>query len=843
MIKKTIFVTAIFLFLNCTVFAAINAAITAKAVEADVSGLMGFYEALSVDEKPQQVGDWALFAAARWFDIGAAKASQMFYGKPPMRYRFLKDTGLLEIEDGRSGVLGGEWFVLLPAETKGMPAGTAALARVIDKRRSSENEIPSKIHVFYYRFDPERKKISLEYGETIPGKKYFSPDYGYYENEVKDAAGFAAWIANSDDIVSAKWTAKGMTLAGRKYPGGYGGGLSAEDVAGLYHAYFKDRSSGKEQQRLREYNLMVNKKYEEILRMNKGLKQKVLKGIVPRRQIIQEIHKRMPYDEGGETNVGFSLDPEKDYDGLADDLLKVSRKDPSLGLPGDEPYVSILNSFAAEIEAASRRVRSARTLEPLLELRRKLRKSEDKNLRWLDETLRNLEIKNSYQAARYDGGIRGTGPAMILFYTDLIAKLWALNFDNSAPEGKIAGFRAMPDIKVSKIYWDEFLKLSNTRLWFGLRQENFGVFGSKLLMSPVVTRVYAASSDPLYPGKESQPNSQSADFLGWWDAHYAAVADYENYYHKLNQVQKWACLFMILNEEKNGSLDFLLGVPVARGADFKSWYASDASLKVRKHLPFVDGSKYGRDTECLLLMNSADYPLMDQYFFLSGGVSLASRKDIISKLRKGRAPATAAKGTARGTAKAGGPGGMPGERGLQARRTKTAGDKIVWELPVGRSARFRGDDDEFIASKTKAILSDTSGVMKLAMNMSGERLGTLSATKDQSGITLLWDGGEIAAADSLSGALASRLKFTPDGDNFLASLPGFEAVKRAGDGSYLLRPAGSKKWLHLTINGEQKRKENVFYVRAAGMSTAADVYQTEIMEAAPAEEMGGTKIK
>ena len=57
-------------------------------------------------------------------------------------------------------------------------------------------------------------------------------------------------------------------------------------------------------------------------------------------------------------------------------------------------------------------------------------------------------------------------------------------------------------------------------------------------------------------------------------------------------------------------------------------------MKVKTDIPFEDRTRHNKKTECLELLASRDYPLMGQRFFLYGGVSLASRKDIIGKLSK-----------------------------------------------------------------------------------------------------------------------------------------------------------------------------------------------------------------
>ena len=142
------------------------------------------------------------------------------------------------------------------------------------------------------------------------------------------------------------------------------------------------------------------------------------------------------------------------------------------------------------------------------------------------------------------------------------------------------------------------------------------------------------SLDPLYPGKESKPNYQSGEFLGWWDAHYASVADYEPYYYQLNELLKWSCIMMVVKEQHSPCLDFLKNAPVTRNLDFEIWYKNNGQLKSRTTLPFVDRNTFNTTSECFRILQSKGYPLMSATFFVSGGVSLASQKDIAAKLSK-----------------------------------------------------------------------------------------------------------------------------------------------------------------------------------------------------------------
>ena len=85
------------------------------------------------------------------------------------------------------------------------------------------------------------------------------------------------------------------------------------------------------------------------------------------------------------------------------------------------------------------------------------------------------EDKFSYQHARYDGDLKGTDVGMVLFYTDLLAKLWAIDYAGSTPNSEIAEFQPLTRTLVSAMYKEEVETLRDTRLWFGPQQRGFQI--------------------------------------------------------------------------------------------------------------------------------------------------------------------------------------------------------------------------------------------------------------------------------------------------------------------------------------------------------------------------------
>ncbi|HEY6008665.1 MAG TPA: hypothetical protein VIU40_10120, partial [Geobacteraceae bacterium] len=535
--------------------------------------------------------------------------------------------------------------------------------------------------------------------------------------------------------------------------------------------------------------------------------------------VMAQLRRRYPFGSARrEVNVGFSLDPDRDYPALAAGIEKLASHVP--GLVADQPaLVSLVASRRRELSTVAERIRSRRDIRPLLALRRRYQSSANPTEQRFGEMLRYTEERHSYQAARYEGRLQGTHAAMILFYTDLLAKLWALDYEGITPKGPIKGLRTMQEISVPKLYWKDMARLSRTRLWFGLRKDGFDLYGDKLLFQPVATRVYAASFDPMTPGRESLPNYQSGEFLGWWDAHYGAVAEYEPYYHKLNQIQKWSALFVVLKEKRSPLLDFLQSVPVTRNLDFATWSRNNATLKARIAIPFLDSRRYGRTTECIPLLSSREYRLMGATYALSGGVSLAARRDILAKLHEHDEQTPAAAGSP-------GAGRTPATARGARRRSAVPAAPVRTAAPQGLRA----------PAAARAVRATGRAPV-------GDGYGTFRAEKQPAAIKLTWDKGPSAAMSDLVSALAARQQThtrAHTGEGIFTGIPDVQSVVRVKTGrTYLVKSAAIRdRWIYLSVN---PAKAADYPARAAADTPEADIFCARLVTAAEARKLAAGK--
>ena len=159
--------------------------------------------------------------------------------------------------------------------------------------------------------------------------------------------------------------------------------------------------------------------------------------------------------------------------------------------------------------------------------------------------IQNEEYK--FQVARYDGDLQGTEVGMVLFYTDLLAKIWAIDYEYSAPDQDILGFVNHTKVSLSPIYKNEAEELNSVRLWFGHEDLGFQVTNDSILFARNATKIYAASSNSLEPGAEVPASAHFSEAIYWWNDHYEEVAQYEKEYERLNEIMKWSLIISWLN--------------------------------------------------------------------------------------------------------------------------------------------------------------------------------------------------------------------------------------------------------------------------------------------------------
>ena len=774
-------------------------------VTVDISSLRTFLDTLPPDEKDEQVRDWAQYGLKT--ELGVSTA-----GDVPMRHPALKDTSPGDVSRGRVfPVSSKEWAVLL---SKDLLGNKPLIGGLIDKHYAETNAVPEKISLYSYDCPPTSSSIDITFEKTVNFADLFTTEYGYSTATVAALSDLSRFLEHVDDIVMVQWQPDSLVLGGRSYGQDVRRSMTIQEIAALYQAYNIPSNQ-------MMYEAFIRERYADLLR---GVPTPPPTGSVEEAEFLAKVRRQFPHARNaqGEAKFAFSLDIDMDYGALAGYMEEFVRRSP---LVQEKDFAG---SSAAELAALAGRIRNSKNQTPLVMVLRRLAASGTETDRRVYLALYSMQQYSSYQTARYDGNLRGTDAGMVLFYTDLLAKLWGMGYDGiSAPIG-VKGFRPMTDIAIPKQYWRGYYSVANTRLWFGLRQDGFDVYGNKALFQPIATRVYAASSDLLTPGKEEgTPNFQGKEFLGWWDRHYEALADYEPAYHKLNQIQKWSCIFVVLKQKSLHHLDFLLNIPVRRDIDFEAWSKTNETLKTRLSIPFLDKQKYGHQTECLPLLRSKPYRFLGGDGQISGGISLPTQEDIQAKLQKKDPAATPMF-----------PMGMPA--GFAAKRK--------WPIAPAASDASPQQAGTSVPEKGRVIAEnqpDTPGSPGRTIVPEGsakEQRGD-STGKKQASLRLGWEKSPSLEAINFVNALAALQQSNAPankGEALFRGIPDIQSVVRIKEwDTYLIKTSALKEmWLYLSINPANAAE---YPAVAAGSFAEADIFCARLISAADAQKLAHGK--
>ena len=232
------------------------------------------------------------------------------------------------------------------------------------------------------------------------------------------------------------------------------------------------------------------------------------------------------------------------------------------------------------------------------------------------------ETGASAQCARYHG-TAGTRVGMTMFYADALAKIWqSVDYGLSAPTAEIAGFMSTPRTNLDPTFLPDVQGNPGSRIWFGPRANGVSkssrTDGSRFLFHHSFTSIYAAGNNPANPGHEERPAEDTRRTVSWWDRHYDDVANYEQEYHRLNQIMKWSLVTAALADSASGS--YLGSAQVQNDLKFFDWQrANGGRLRFSEEIPMFDSSPPGR--ECMPLLQSYLYSTMGREWSIRGGVT------------------------------------------------------------------------------------------------------------------------------------------------------------------------------------------------------------------------------
>jgi hypothetical protein len=593
-------------------------------------------------EKRDQVKDWLLLGVLFKSGLDTKEINDITYDLPINRYGYVRPVYNLEYGETRSKYIGdGEIVALLPKclDSKGLSKENFNdyLANIADEHRKNLNEIPKRLYIFRYEIDLDNNVAFITREEDQKGEPLFTETYSYIEKTVGTLKDFSQFMDSIDDITYAHIDEDDqLVLGGRKINGRTYGTITVEDVAAIWQA---DLSLEPKRKELRD----------ELDKINSVLNEYRWK-LTPEQIIIgQENIKKLQLSLEN-INVGFSLDPEFDSQAIAD--LIEGNYEPALKRIVDNSQFDYndLKLYKDLIESKMALVRfqfymfgfnspeivnalKANDVEPLLKKLLELKAQNEEVAKGLLETLNELR----YQKARYEGDLLGTEVGMHFFYTDLLAKLWTMNFENLAPDAEIPDFVDDTKVKLAKVYEAESDQLDSVRLWFGSNESKFQLATErrKLIFLRNISEIFGKSTNSFTPRDEVQVSARWAAALDWWNNHYEEVAEYEPEYERLNEILKWTVMASWLNcEHKGHLLGFLSSVPVKKGENgcwFPQWAASgkyDLKFKDWSLIRFYPKDDSGIKTETMPILNSPMIYMLGKIQTVTGGISGESNERV-----------------------------------------------------------------------------------------------------------------------------------------------------------------------------------------------------------------------
>lgn len=716
--------------------------------------------------------DWLAYVAASAIAPDAKGVSEALFALPVSRNGYLRNVGYYEFGATRTRALGDGVFLAL------VPGGVSAdqrkddLANVADQQKKNYGGPFHRLVVVEYTLDSDTGTATLTRRPDVGYKVLFSPEYGYVEGDVTSLADIKNFFAKADDLTRVVRSGEKLTMGGRKILARNYRGIGAEHVAAIWQA---DQKLQQEEQRLKEAVDAKNRELSAKLHRHEISQQEG--------QAIYEDYAKKLYfkahEDGLVPHSGFSLDPDFDMPGLRADTPDLLKDLKSLGTISEEESASIINGLKSD------------DIRPMLRLIADLKKSEDDDDQLTGNVLQSLEEKHSYQAARYDGDLKGSETGMILFYTDLLAKIWAIHFEYSSPEEAVPGFIDLVTNPIPAIYKQERKELPSARLWFGPNDAEFQIASgrSELLFSRRATRIFSAGSDGIEEEKEVQTSANMAAPIDWWNDHYEEVAAYEQEYERLNEIIKWSIVIGWLNgSEQADLLAALRDVKVRRDHRLPDWVRHQPNLRFTNWdaVEFLPEGYLGTKTEAMPILYS---PLSNRGHVYYGGVSLAEKQAISSRPLVGNL-----EGSLRG------PGidyaSTTSERIVTFDKTiftrKAVNDlHAAVDIAPREGLKLRGSVTQVAHSKVEMNVNLAGHKSVFGAKLGEVPIGELRVERTGNGFKVGWQARDLDLANSLAGdmSLSPEIFFNPLVD------PKVKASIDIGDKGILVRLHGSEDWM------------------------------------------------
>ncbi|GAB4564583.1 MAG: hypothetical protein Tsb0020_14890 [Haliangiales bacterium] len=628
------------------------------------------------EERIEQLRDWVWPVV-----LGRLEATKPIKGLlvSEVTTPLLRDDALAHVLDHAVGstrsAIAEDSTVVVMIERDAPAVMEARLLEAVDRETLHLAAVPHTVVVYGYEFDHRAGYADMCSLGRFNHRWIESKRRGFRRKTIRNRRDLNAFLHGGVDLLSAQCTSKGLAVTGRSRPRARLTPVTAEHIAALIPdpvsyvppselgVSWQDlgaREAGALQQMGAELDRMrrgqVRYRKEELpawfvkasawTRANPSVRgQDLLLSWIAQYQRNQE-------------NIGFSLDPKVR---ASEAIQDVERLQAAIGDPRE--LAALLYAWNAKpkraadlVEIVAKHSEVRPVLEKLLsDIHSALRSSDDREALGVlaramavDSELglslaaalgRIVHEQSVYQCARYDGPLQGTEVGMTLFYTDLLMKLWSIDYLGVAPDELVPGFESVVGHEISSAYCatEEQDAVPYTRMWLGLRDDRYTrEQGERARFAPVVTRIFAKGSalGSEY-SKEGEAPPRDRRFVQWWNAHYAQVAEWEPQYELLNQIMKWSVAFQVASlSEQDGCLDFLEDVKVARDRRFDRWVTGQEELRWRGPFPSTHVDK--EPTECMPLLRSRSFSECGGEHSFSGGVSLGGRSTMAARRARPR---------------------------------------------------------------------------------------------------------------------------------------------------------------------------------------------------------------
>ncbi|MDI1479253.1 hypothetical protein [Polyangium sp. y55x31] len=540
----------------------------------------------------------------------------------------------------------------------------AEVAEAVDQEALHLGSIPAETQVYQYVFQPEVARADVCAMKPISRAELESAAHRHRKATITTAADLERFLAGGADLLAAQCTDAGLEVTGRQRPRTTRTPITVEHIAALAQArgtryiplerfgFSLDRVSNRAQ-------LDANAREIESLRAPLEIQPPDIQILHAwKRQnpgvSMQELMMSLQFQEKSLGRPGFSLDPHTSasFAGkVLDDIIEV--------LPDVQKVAAILRGLDEEERAESLLDLASSTNEPfaleakeaLIAARKKLQKATAEEAEAIlsaklptsrgnalaQDLMQVVRRKSTQQCSRYDGPLFGTATGMTFFYTDLLAKLWLIDWNGAAPESVIEGFQSAIHEAPSTTFCDD-TGGKNTRIWFGVREESFTRETSGAVrFAPMATRIFARSSNLGARHEEFEATVESKRFVQWWDDHFPEIASWEPQYEVLNQLMKWSVVVQnAAVAGKHACLAPLDTTPVRADHRIDKWVAETSELRWRgpvSLLPPPKGvAKRSDDRECMLLFESRRFSACgNDTRTIAGGVSAATMQMVQGK--------------------------------------------------------------------------------------------------------------------------------------------------------------------------------------------------------------------